>query len=87
MPLARRCAAILYGVFAIAILGMPSLLFAANPRTFSSLLITPAATNIIEASRLAAYKLPRDSVALAALDQALKGHSFQAESLPPAKKP
>jgi hypothetical protein len=47
----------------------------------------PQASNIVEASRLAAYKLPRDSAALVALDQALKGHSFQAESLPPPKKP
>ena len=42
---------------------------------------------IVEASRLAAYKLPRDSAALAALDKALAGHSFQAESLPAPKKP
>jgi hypothetical protein len=47
----------------------------------------PSATNIVEASRLAAYKLPRDSAALDALDKALAGHSFQAESLPPSKKP
>ena len=47
----------------------------------------PAASNIVEASRLAAYTLPRDSAALAALDEALAGHSFKAESLPPAKKP
>lgn len=47
----------------------------------------PAASNIVEASRLVAYKLPRDSAALAALDKALAGHSFQAESLPPPKKP
>ncbi|HEV8411497.1 MAG TPA: hypothetical protein VGQ30_13375 [Gemmatimonadaceae bacterium] len=47
----------------------------------------PSASNIVEASRLAAYKFPRDSVALAALDRALAGHSFQTESLPPPKKP
>ena len=47
----------------------------------------PRASDIVEASRLAAYKLPRDSAALARLDQALAGHSFQSESLPPPKKP
>ncbi len=41
---------------------------------------------IVEASRVAAYTLPRDSAALAALDRALAGHSFQAESVPPPPK-
>ena len=38
---------------------------------------------ILNASKIAAYKFPRDSTAVRRLELNLEGHTFQAESLPP----